>query len=137
MSRSDGLWIAFKGVNSSDMGVRVARLPDVPVAGARGKAVEIPGRDGTLWLSDESFGDIEMKVMLELRPEADVNEVNAWLTGSGELVLSDMAEYGFRARVVRALTSSAGCSRRGIVGWRRGSRASPSATRRAAPSWRP
>ena len=101
MSRSDALWIAFKGIKTSDMGVRVTRLPDVPVAEARGQAVEIPGRDGTLWIGDDSFNDIEMKVEMEFRSEADVSAVAAWLTGEGELVLSDMADYGFRARVVR------------------------------------
>lgn len=101
MARSDAAWIAFKGISSSDMGVRVAKLPDVPVAGERGKAVEIPGRDGVLWLPDDSFEAIEMKVELELTDTADISGLTAWLTGSGELVLSDMPEYGYRARVAK------------------------------------
>ena len=101
MARSDAAWISFKGIRSSDMGVRVAKLPDVPVAGERGKAVEIPGRDGVLWLSDDSFEAVEMKIELELTDGADISNLATWLTGSGELNLSDMPEYGYRARVAK------------------------------------
>ena len=108
MARSDAAWIAFKGIRSSDMGLRVAKLPDVPIAGERGKAVEIPGRDGSLWLPDDSFEAVTMKAELELTPGADLNAVANWLTGSGELVLSDMSEYGFRARVAKGFDIARG-----------------------------
>ena len=114
MSRSDAAWIAFRGVRSDAMGVRVARLPDVPVAEERGKSVEIPGRDGALWLSDDSFREVTMKAALELKPGADLSAVAKWLTGDGELVLSDMPEYGFRARVVKGFDIERGVYAMGI-----------------------
>ena len=101
MSRTNALWIAFAGRRSDDMGVRVAALPDVPVAAARGTAVAVPGRDGSLWLPEEAFDDIALKVPLELLPGADAGAISAWLTGEGELITSDAPARCFRARVTR------------------------------------
>ena len=103
MSRGDDLWFAFAGVESPDMGVRLARLPAIPSAEARGTAVKIPGRDGALWLPEDAFGEVELRLELELGPEAELEAVAAWLAGSGELTLSNMEEYCWRARVSKGI----------------------------------
>ena len=99
MARGEALWFSFKGIDSRDMGVRVARLPDIPVAEARGRAVEIPGRDGSLWLEDGAFEDIGLTVELELLRWAEAGEITGWLCGAGELVLGSLPEYRYEARI--------------------------------------
>lgn len=99
MAREDALWFAFAGVESGDMGVHVLRAPDVPVAEARGSAVEIPGRDGSLWLSDDAFRDVEIRIDVEIDGAAEIDEIAAWLQGSGDLTLSGAEDRCRRARL--------------------------------------
>ena len=119
MARSEANWISFAGVESGDVGARVTRLPDIPTAAARGQAVEIPGRDGALWLSDDAFREVALTVELELGTDADEGRASAWLTGEGELILSDRDDWCWRARVSREVEWKrgvyAGGVRRGAV----------------------
>ena len=101
MARENALWFAFDGTRSDDMGLRVARLPDIPAAEARGESVEIPGRDGALWLPDHTFRPVTMRVTFEAGGATDIEAATAWLTGEGRLVLSTFPEHYWRARVVR------------------------------------
>lgn len=114
MARSDALWFSFAGVESPDMGVRVTRLTDIPVAEARGRAVEIPGRDGTLWLDDGAFRDITIRIDIELGRDAEPEAVAAWLTGRGDLILSTLEEYRYEARIVKGFELKRGVYARGL-----------------------
>ena len=82
MSRGDDLWFAFAGVESPDMGVRLARLPAIPSAEARGTAVKIPGRDGALWLPEDAFGEVEIRLEIELGPEAELEAAEKVFPGA-------------------------------------------------------
>lgn len=103
MGRSNSLWFSFKGTTSAAMGLRVTRLPDVQIAEARGKSVEIPGRDGDLWLPDHSYKSVILRIEFEIGSgnSVDVNAVNAWLTGYGNLVLSSFPAHYWKGRVIR------------------------------------
>ena len=106
--RKDALWFSFKGVRSDEMGVHVRALPDIPVAEERGEEVEIPGRDGTLWITDDSMHDIELSIVIDVDKTASVNAVAAWLSGYGELVLSSLADYCYHARITQGFTFQRG-----------------------------
>ena len=99
--RKNSLWFAFNDITSTDMGLRVTWLPDVQIAEARGKAVEIPGRDGDLWLADNSFKPVTMRIEFEIGSTANTNAITAWLTGSGSLILSNFSDYYWKARIVK------------------------------------
>lgn len=101
MARRDLLGFTWKGVTSAAMGVHVLALPDVPVAEERGQEVTIPGRDGTLWLAEGAYADVVLPFVIELGANTDVNAVAAWLTGSGELILSTLSDYCYHARITR------------------------------------
>ena len=107
MSREKGLWISFGGVDSDEQDIRVAALPEIPIAAARGAAVEIPGRDGTLWLADETFDDVTLEVELEFDEER-LDDAARWLSGKGELILSSLEEFCWRARVERGIALKPG-----------------------------
>ena len=113
MARGDAAWFSFKGIESTDMGVWVARLPDIPLAEARGKAVEIPGRDGALWQDDGAFRDIALRVDIEVDWDAELDEITAWLTGAGDLTLSTLEDYRYEARVVKGFDLKRGVYARG------------------------
>ena len=108
MSRQDNLWFSFNGTSSADMGLRVLALPDVQIAEARGRAVEIPGRDGALWLSDDSFKPVTHRIAFEIGGDADIDAVAAWLSGGGKLVLSSFPDYYWRARIIKGFDLQSG-----------------------------
>lgn len=83
-------------------------MPDIPVAEARGKAVEIPGRDGTVWLDDQAFKDVALEIEIALTRRARLDEVAAWLSGRGRLVLSTLADFAYDARVAKGFDLKAG-----------------------------
>ena len=116
MARIDDLWFSFDGVRSEAMGLRVTALPGIPVAEARGRAVEIPGRDGALWLPDGAFAPVSLRVDFELRRSADPDAVAAWLTGEGRLVLSACEGHYWRAGVRKGFELARGHWATG--GWR-------------------
>lgn len=99
MGRENGLWISFRGVTSEDAGARVLRVDEPAGASPRGGALDIPGRDGSLWLEDGGSGTVEAAVRLRLLPGTDRTAVAEWLSGAGDLVLGDSPAYRWQARV--------------------------------------
>ena len=111
--RKNALWFEFAGVESADMGVRLVDAPVIQVAEERGEQVEIPGRDGALWIPDESFKPIDISVVIEVDRDAEFDEIMQWLCGSGELILSTMEDYYYKARVVKGFDLTPGVYLRG------------------------
>lgn len=108
MPRRDSLWFSFAGVRSDTMGVHVQRLPDIQISEERVSMVDIPGRDGSLWLSDRSYKDITMRADIEIGRNANVNAITAWLRGAGKLIISSMPDYYWQARVTKGFSLAAG-----------------------------
>lgn len=106
--RKDSLYFTFGDNDSVEMGLRVRNFPNIPVAETRGKAVEIPGRDGDLWLADHSFKPVSIKIEFEVSQYGDFDAITAWLTGSGKLSLSVLEGYYWRARVVKGFDFASG-----------------------------
>lgn len=113
MARQNALWISFDGQTSSDLGVRVAEITGIPAAEARGKAVEIPGRDGTLWLSDGAYKDIAIKIDVEVGA-SHLEAAAAWLSGAGALILSVLPEHFYAARVTKGIDLKRGIYAGGV-----------------------
>lgn len=111
--RKNALWFSFKGVRSDEMGLRVVALPDIPVAEERGEVVTIPGRDGTLFLSEGAYEDVSLYFVVEYTGDADRNAVAAWLNGYGELYTSAESEKCYHARCVSGYALQAGVYARG------------------------
>lgn len=51
----------FNGVSAESMGLRIERYPDIPKPRKRLSTVTVPGRNGTLHLSDGSYEDIVIR----------------------------------------------------------------------------
>ena len=91
-------YITFKGTTSTSVGLEVVRRPNIPAAEPVYEPYEIPGRDGVLMPSDVRYGAIEIDVEMNLMASspdtvgAAYQAAKAWLTGSGNLSFSDMAD---------------------------------------------
>lgn len=102
------LSFVWDGKSSDDFGIEVMRLPDVVSAGLRGSAQIVPGRDGTLYLPEGALEEITLLVECYLPYEqsddvASLDEIRAWLRGSGWFRQSDVPGRRFRARITDAI----------------------------------
>lgn len=101
MSYLDGIsWIVWNGVNSIDYQLTVQKLPTFKIGEERVETFDIPGRDGTLHISDGSYGSYQAKCEMTMLDDAQRSDIFAWLKGSGILSTSDDPEHCVRARVV-------------------------------------
>lgn len=122
MARKNGLWFAFKGMDSSVFGVRVLSMPNLSLPDERGTVAEIAGRSGTLWMADGAYDDIVLKVRIEVpaTPRIDeygidaVEAVAGWLHGAGELVFGNDPTHCYDARITKKADLKWG---RYLCGW--------------------
>jgi len=93
------LWIKFKGILSDDMGVIVQILPSIPRPERNATHIVIPGRDGHLTISDDTYASVEMPIMCAVKTLGRINEISDWLSGSGDLILSSEPDKRYKAEV--------------------------------------
>jgi phage-related protein len=92
--------MTFKGVTSAAMGVIVLDYPPITKPAARIKTETIPGRSGDLTLqSDPAYDAYDKKLRCRLLSSAVLENVSAWLNGSGLLVIGNEPTYAYSARV--------------------------------------
>lgn len=88
------MFVSFKGIRNEHVGARLIDMPERQIATPRGQSVEIPGRDGILWLPDgDSYDPITIKVSFAIPDPSDEFAVLDWLSGMGDLVLGDAPEF--------------------------------------------
>ena len=93
----------YCGKNSAEMGVIVEKMPNIIRAQRRDTATPVPGRHGSLHTTDNCYDEIALSIDCFLRDPGDLNKVCSWLVGSGDLILSNMPEYAYRARVINQI----------------------------------
>ena len=92
--------MTFKGVTGTAMGVVVLDYPPITKPAARVKTETIPGRSGDLTLqSDPAYDAYDKKLRCRLLSSAVLENVSAWLNGSGLLVIGNEPTYAYSARV--------------------------------------
>ena len=64
----------------------------------RGKSQTSTGRDGDVYITDNTYDTYELKVKLRC-PQSHLDDITAWLTGTGLLVLSWAPDRAYDARV--------------------------------------
>lgn len=111
MKKLESVWFEFAGARNTDKGVRLLSLPVRYHPAERGKFIQVPGRDGSLWAGEDAFDDVTVRVQCQTTDDADMAAVDAWLRGAGELRFSDDPERFYRARVVKEFSRSAAMNR--------------------------
>lgn len=98
-------WFQFKNTRSSTLGIYVSEFPPITLPEERVEFVEVPGRSGSLAVleGDNIYEDITLPVECFVRDMSRINEIGAWLRGSGDLVLGNMPGYSYKARVVNQI----------------------------------
>ena len=95
----------WRGVSSSAHGVVVRSLP-APISGAqRHTTVVVPGRHGALHLMEDVRDEVLLNIECYLPyeqgvPVSDLRTIIGWLTGSGQLLLSDQPGVFFQGQIL-------------------------------------
>lgn len=104
MARTNDLWLSFNGKKSTDMGVSLMEIPVRKRPELKGKEIDVPGRSGKLWQSEDAYDDIEFNILMRTVPGADFIAIRSWLTGTGDLIISDMQDRFYRSARLNAET---------------------------------
>lgn len=81
-------WFRFRGIDSRSMGVRVTHMPETVRAERRVERVEIAGRSGSLHVDEGAYSSYDRTMECALINRHRLDEVAAWLVGSGEMIFS-------------------------------------------------
>ena len=89
----------FKGISSSSFGIIVQELPPIVRPRMRIDTITIDGRDGEQ-INELGYEAYDKSVFIGLRTNQYINQINSWLTGSGDLVFSNEPNMVYKASVM-------------------------------------
>ena len=99
-------YFVFKGIDSRQYNILISAMPEPVKPGKKGKLVEIPGRNGSLYQDEGVYEEYTLSIECGARDMKDVAVLGAWLDGAGELILSTEPDKLYRARVVNKIAFS-------------------------------
>lgn len=98
-------WFNFNGTISTSLGVIVQTFPPVTLPEERAEFETIPGRSGSLTIleGDAVYDDIVLSIECRVSDLTNIDQIAAWLRGSGDLVLGNMPDRYYKARCVNQI----------------------------------
>lgn len=89
--------IVFNNIHSDDLDIIVSYISPATKPKKRVDRVRVPGRDGTLSVSDGTYDDITIKVSMLMTSADRFDEIKSWLSGSGDLITRLRPDRKFHA----------------------------------------
>lgn len=105
-------YFIYKGKNSREMGISILKLPPRIKPDRRGEIINVPGRDGFIFESDDAYNSKNFEIECTFIPpdgytqekiDALIMEILVWLDGNGELIFSDYPNYYYDATIINAI----------------------------------
>lgn len=105
-------YFVYKGINSREMGISILKLPPRIKPERRGEIINVPGRNGFLFESDDAYNGKTLEIECTFIPpeghtqkEIDklIMDILVWLDGNGDLVFSDYPDYYYEAKIINAI----------------------------------
>lgn len=97
-------WFTFKGVDSREMGVIVTAMPETVRAERRVESVTVAGRNGSLHTDEGVYESYDRTMECALIKRAKLDEVTAWLVGSGEMTFSTEPDKVYRVTIANKIS---------------------------------
>lgn len=111
-----GYDVQYNGIKGGEIGILVVQRPNIPAPEKRYTTYEIPDRDGTLYVDDNTISDIEIEVEFNFMggPAEWFSLFRAakkWLLGqgNGKLVFLDDPGYFYKVKWVQIETAERVC----------------------------
>lgn len=95
----------FKNILSSTYGIIVQELPSIIRPKMRTETIVIDGRDGEI-INNLGYEAYDKSILIGIKSNQYINNINPWLVGSGDLILSDEPTMIYKASVVDAIELS-------------------------------
>lgn len=105
-------YFIYKGINSREMGISILKLPPRIKPERRGEIINVPGRDGFLFESDDAYNGKTLEIECTFIPperhtqnEIDklIMDILVWLDGAGDLIFSDYLDYYYNAKIINSI----------------------------------
>jgi phage-related protein len=105
-------YFIYKEKNSRDMGISILKLPPRIKPERRGEIINVPGRDGFLFESDDAYNNKTLEIECTFIPpegntqnqiDAMIMDILVWLDGNGKLILSDYPGYYYEATIINSI----------------------------------
>lgn len=98
--------ITFRGVKASSLGLVVSKMPDRGRAKWRTDEQVVPGRSGKLHLIEDAYEQITLKASLNCFGRANLDKALSWLSGYGDLILSDAPDRRYKALAIAEVSAA-------------------------------
>lgn len=95
-------YFIFKNISSEKFNILVNTLPDIKRPSARFSETDIAGRDGEK-IEFLGYSNQIKSMKLTTYPER-INEINAWLTGQGNVTFSNEPQMEYRCILIKDIT---------------------------------
>ena len=97
-------WFTFNGVDSREMGVIVTAMPETVRAERRVESITVAGRNGSLHTDEGVYESYDRTMECALIKRAKLDEVTAWLVGSGEMTFSTEPDKVYRVTIANKIS---------------------------------
>lgn len=101
MRKITEFWFEFNGIRDTTKGVMLADVPNRFHPATRGQQLTTPGRHGYIWVPEDAYAQDTIKVKCFTSDSANMDDINAWLSGAGLLRFSDEPTRAYEARVIK------------------------------------
>lgn len=98
-------WFEWNGVRCTDYGIRVTELPPITLPSERASFVDVPGRSGSLTKTegDDVYEDLLLTATCIVQNTERLEEIAAYLKGSGKVSFANREEGFYHARIVNQI----------------------------------
>ena len=105
-------YFIYREKNSRDMGISILKLPPRIKPERRGEIINVPGRDGFLFESDDAYNNKTLEIECTFIPpegntqnqiDAMIMNILVWLDGNGKLIFSDYPGYYYEATIINSI----------------------------------
>ena len=105
-------YFIYKEKNSRDMEISILKLPPRIKPERRGEIINVPGRDGFLFESDDAYNNKTLEIECTFIPpegntqnqiDAMIMDILVWLDGNGKLIFSDYPGYYYEATIINSI----------------------------------
>ena len=92
----------WKGIHSSEKGLKIISLPDVTTPKQRVEKITVPGRNGDLTLTDNDY-EGEVKSVEFDYFDNNFDDIKTWLNGTGEVIFSNEPDRYYKGRIINKI----------------------------------
>lgn len=92
-------YFVFKNKNSRDFNMHISLMPPIQTVDEDGEYIQVPGRDGYLFISNNRKPPIDKTIEFTVFPDDYMAQIKSWLKGSGRLILSNDSDVYYNAKI--------------------------------------